>query len=177
MNTFNNKKKKKSQDAIEREFVKLIQNKNIQEISVTEICQNTKLNRSTFYANYIDIYDLADKIKERLENEIANLYQEERTKGYNSNDFTKIFYLVKDNPLFFKTYFKLEKDIFKTSEKYMYDTNLSKLFYNDLYIDYHIAFFKAGFNAILKMWLNNGCVESPEEIMQIIREEYKDKIN
>ena len=85
--------------------------------------------------------------------------------------------LVKENPLFFKTYFKLENSIFISNQKYLYDDNLSKLFYNDLHIDYHIAFFKAGFNAILKKWLDNGCIESPEELMDIIKAEYKAKIN
>ena len=169
MNKANNKRRK--------EFVHLIQTKELNEITVSEICKNTKLNRSTFYANYLDIYDLADKIKDRLIEDVTDLYEDERTKGYNSNNFTKIFYLVKENPLFFKTYFKLESDIFTSNQKYLYDTNLSKLFYNDLYIDYHIVFFKAGFNAILKKWLDNGCIESPEELMDIIKAEYKGKIN
>ena len=177
MNKANNKRRKESQEKIEKEFVHLIQTKELNEITVSEICKNTKLNRSTFYANYLDIYDLADKIKDRLIEDVTDLYEDERTKGYNSNDFTKIFYLVKENPLFFKTYFKLESDIFISNQKYLYDDNLSKLFYNDLHIDYHIAFFKAGFNAILKKWLDNGCIESPEELMDIIKAEYKGKIN
>ena len=42
-------------------------------------------------------------------------------------------------------------------------------------IDYHIEFFKAGLNAIILKWLNNGCIESPEEINEIIKTEYKQK--
>ncbi len=176
MNTVNNKRKKESQKRIEKIFVELIQNKEINEISVTNICKLAKINRTTFYNNYIDIYDLAEKIKENLEQDVLNLYQDERLNKYNSNDFSKIFRLVKENQLFFKTYFKLEFDsnnIF--TKNYEYDTNQSKTFYNDEFIDYHIEFFKAGFNAIMKKWLNNGCKESVEDMCKILSSEYASK--
>ena len=89
---------------------------------------------------------------------------------YNSNNFLKLFYHIKENQLFYKTYFKLGYDnqisIFK------YDTNLSKAFYNDKFIDYHIEYFKNGLNSVIRLWLKNGCKESPEEIDSIIKSEY-----
>ena len=176
MNTSNNGRRKESQEKIERIFVELIQEKNLNEISVTDICKKANLNRSTFYANYLDVYDLADKIKERLEHDVTNLYLDEELNQYNSNNFSKIFRLVKENPLFFKTYFKLEFDSTDTfKQDYRYDTNQAKEFYNDEYIDYHIAFFKAGFNAILKKWLYEGCVEPIEDMCKIISSEYNNK--
>ena len=60
MNKPNNKRKKESQEKIEKAFIELIQTRNIEEITVTYICYITGLNRSTFYANYLDIYDLVD---------------------------------------------------------------------------------------------------------------------
>ena len=177
MNIANNKRKRLSQEKIEKTFVELLQYKEINQITVTDICKLAHINRTTFYNNYLDIYDLADKIRLKLVEDVTNLYEDERTKGYNSNDFSKIFQLIKDNPLFFKTYFKLENDpnILSSEKSYQYDTNLSKVFYNDEYIDYHIEFFKAGFNAIIKKWLNNGCQESVDEMCNILRSEYGHK--
>ncbi len=60
MNTPNNKRRKASQDKIEKVFIKLIQKYELNEISVSDICKLAEINRSTFYANYLDIYDLAD---------------------------------------------------------------------------------------------------------------------
>lgn len=57
-------------------FVQLVQTKEINQISVTEICKKANINRSTFYDNYLDVYDLADKITEQIENEVALLYRE-----------------------------------------------------------------------------------------------------
>lgn len=173
MNTPNNKRKKASREKIEKVFVELIQNKEINEISITDICKKASLNRSTFYANYLDIYDLADKIKEKLEKEIRDLYQEERNIGYNSNDFLKLFRHIKENQIFYRTFFKLEMD--KGYLEMEYDNELASQLYNDKFIEYHIEFFMAGFNAVVKKWLYSGCNETPEEIESILKAEYQNK--
>ena len=170
MNTPNNKRKKESQEKIEKTFVQLIQIKDIANISVTDICKMAKLNRTTFYSNYIDIYDLADKVKEKLEKELIQLYEDERTNQYNSNNYLKLFKHIKDNQIFYKTYFKLGFD--KNTTVIQYDTNLAKKHFDNQFIEYHIEFFKNGLNAILKLWLDNGCRETPEEINSIIQSEY-----
>jgi hypothetical protein len=52
---------------------------------------------------------------------------------------------------------------------------MAKKYYDNEFIDYHIEFFRAGLNAIIKKWLNNGCKETPEEMVKIITSEYKNK--
>ena len=52
---------------------------------------------------------------------------------------------------------------------------MAKKYYDNEYIDYHIEFFRAGLNAIIKKWLNNNCKESPEEMVKIVTSEYKNK--
>lgn len=175
MNTPNNKRKKESKKKIEKVFVELIQTREINEISVTDICKRSNLNRSTFYANYLDIYDLADKIKEKLETEVDNLYKDEKENNQNSNDFLKLFKNIKENQIFYRTYFKLNMDKITKISEYEYDSHLARIIYDDKNIEYHIEFFMAGFNAIIKKWLSNGCKESPEEMNQIIISEYKNK--
>ena len=60
MNVKNNKRKKNSIKRIENAFMTLLQVKDVNEITVAEICKKAELNRSTFYANFFDIYDLAE---------------------------------------------------------------------------------------------------------------------
>ena len=95
MNTKNNKRRKESIDKIQRVFITLLQKQELHEITVAKICKEAGLNRSTFYANYIDIYDLADKMKEHLEEEVNRLFEEEVSKGFNSNDYLKLFRHIK----------------------------------------------------------------------------------
>ena len=154
--------------------MEFLQTKELNEITVSDICKKCNLNRSTFYANFVDIYDLADKVREYLEKEVDRLYEAERSKQFNSNDYLKLFRHIKANQIFYRTYFKLGYDNqFKV--KY-YDVHQAQYHFDNKYIDYHIEFFKSGFNAIVKMWLAGGCRETPEEMDQIIRSEYRGRM-
>ena len=172
MNTPNNKRRKESKEKIEKCFIELIQTKNVDEVSITDICKKTGLNRSTFYANYIDIYDLVDKLRERMIYDWLEIYKDEKDNNYHSYDFLKLFRHIKDNQIFYKTYFKLNFDL-DTSMGFIDNEEVIRFLDSNKNLDYHIEFFKAGLNAIIKKWLNNNCKEAPEEILEIITSEYK----
>lgn len=173
MNTKNNKRRKESVKKIEKAFFDLMQYSDIKDITVTDICKKAELNRSTFYANYLDIIDLAEKIKDKMIEDFNDLYSDEHSNNYNSNDYLKLFEHIKENQLFYKTYFKLGLD--NSFDITRYDTNLSKKYYDDKNIKYHMEFFRAGITSIIKMWLNNGCDLSSKELFEIIKEEYQGK--
>lgn len=177
MNTSNNKRKRDSQEKIEKVFINLLQTKDIKDITVSDICKESKLNRSTFYANYIDIYDLIDKLKTRMINEFFNIYIDECREKKHSYNFLKLFQDIKDNQIFYRTYFKLDFDFSSSFINGINDDEVIKYLGTTKNKDYHIAFFKAGINAIIKMWLDNGCKETPEEINEIIKNEYKKRID
>lgn len=176
MNISNNKRKKESCEKIEKTFVVLLQTKDIKEISVSDICKIAKINRSTFYANYIDIYDLVDKVRIRIINDFMEVYKEEFNSKTHSYNFLKLFNHIKDNQLFYKTYFKLEFDLTNPFFYKIDEDEILKHFEKTTNNDYHIEFFKAGITAIIKKWLNNNCEESPEEINEIIKNEYKNRV-
>lgn len=171
MNTKNNKRKRESMQKIEQVLIEFLQTKELNQISVSDICKKADLNRSTFYANYVDIYELADTIREKLEAEVSELYKDEITEGFNSNNYLVLFQHIKENQIFYRTYFKLGYD-----EKYkiwQYDYNLAKKHFGDRFIEYHMEFFKSGLNRIIKIWLQNGCKETLEEMFEIIKSEYR----
>lgn len=171
MNTKHNKRRRDSIQKMETAFVELLQGKVLEDISVTEICKKANVNRTTFYANYLDIYDLVDKIGEKMLADFYELYEEEETSQQNTNDFLKLFQHIKNNQLFYKTYFKLGlNDRFKPMK---YDTNLAEEYYHNEHIDYHMEFFRAGITAIIQKWLNEDCQISPEELFDILKNEYK----
>lgn len=170
MNTPNNRRRKESIERIECVFMELLQTRTLDQISVSEICKRAGLNRTTFYTNYSDIYGLADAIRDKLENNMENLYQDEITQGYNSNDYLKLFRHIRDNQIFYRTYFKLGYD--NNYKIFRYDRKLADKHFHNQFIEYHIAFFKSGITQIIKMWLQNGCKESPEDMVEIIRSEY-----
>lgn len=175
MNTKNNRRRRESMERIQKVFIELLQTKELHEISVSDICKRCELNRSTFYANFVDIYELADKVREDLEGEVNLLYEAETTQGFNSNDYLKLFYHIKENQLFYRTYFKLGYDNqFKLE---YYDIHQAKQHFDNRHIEYHVEFFRSGFNAIVKKWLGGGCKETPEEMDEIIRGEYRGRVS
>ena len=174
MNTKNNRRRRESIERIKKVFIELLQTKELHEITVSDICKRCELNRSTFYANYADIYELADKVREELEKEVNLLYEAERTQSFNSNDYLRLFRHIKENQLFYRTYFKLGYD--NQFKLRYYDSLQAKKDFDNQYIEYHIEFFRSGFNAIVKKWLAGGCKETPEEMDEIIRSEYQGRV-
>ena len=170
MNKPNNKRKRASMELIERVFIELLQTREISQISVSDICKRAGLNRTTFYANYSDIYGLADSIKDKLEGNLTELYSDEIKYGFNSHDYLKLFLHIQNNQIFYKTYFKLGYD---NNYKILdYDVKLAQEHFHNKFIQYHMEFFKAGITKIIKMWLESGCKESPEDMVEILKSEY-----
>ena len=158
-------------ERIEKVFVELLQTKELDEIRVSDICKRAGLNRTTFYANYTDIYGLADAIRNKLENEVTDLYEDEITQRFNSNDYLKLFRHIKDNQIFYQTYFKLGYD--NEYKVIAYDVNLAREHFHNQFVEYHMEFFRAGITQIIKLWLKNGCRESPEDMVEILKSEYR----
>ena len=170
MNTKNNKRRKESQEKIAKAFIELLQSREIKDITVSDIIKMTGLNRSTFYANYLDIFDLADKVREELERDFSNLFADYDYFNERSGAL-KMFQHIKENQIFYKTYFKLCYD-----EKHLisvYDPKRAEQEQLSGNMKYHIEFFRNGLNAIIKLWLAGGCKESAEEMAEVLKQEYR----
>lgn len=165
MNVKNNKRKRESVEKIEKAFLGMLLEKDINKISITDICKETGLNRSTFYANFIDIYDLADKMREKLETDFDAQFKDKENQSA-LNMFRHIY----ENQLFYKIYFKLGYD--ERHQSYVYDQTRAENDFEGKYIKYHIEFFRNGLNSIIKMWLADDCKETPEEMAEILKKEY-----
>ncbi len=172
MNTKNNKRRQATKDSIEKTFIELLQTREISKITVSDICKITGYNRTTFYANYLDVYDLADKIRDRLEAEVNELYENELFYNCGS-DYLKLFQHIKENQIFYITYFKLGYDSKHTVDLGSISKQQTGFPADNL--EYHIEFHKAGLNAIIKKWLSSGCDKSPEEMVKIIQDEYTNR--
>lgn len=56
----------KTRQSILNTFIELRGQKPLERITVKELCQRARINKSTFYAHYADIYDLADQVEEEI---------------------------------------------------------------------------------------------------------------
>lgn len=173
MNVKNNKRRRETIEKIQSVFMEALNDQELSKIKVSTICKNAGINRSTFYANFMDIYDLADKIQIGLKDEVDRLLEQDFKMQYIDEDFLKLFQHIKENQTLYRFYFKLgydNRDEFMFSDAYMHD-----LAADNPLLDYHLTFFKSGFNAIVKKWLDGGCKETPEQMRNLLLHEYRIK--
>lgn len=171
MNTPNNRRRKESRRKIEQAFMELLQAKDLPQISVSEVCKLAGVNRTTFYANYPDVYGLADAIRKSLEDNLQEMFAAEIRTHINSNDYLRLFRHIYENQIFYQTYFKLGYD--NNYRIWKYDTHQAEQYFNNRFVKYHGEFFRAGITRIIKLWLEGGCQETPEEMEEIIKSEYQ----
>ena len=60
------RRKEYTKRVIRESVFKLLKKKRLSDITVKEICEDADVNRATFYRNYLDIFDLYEKIEEDL---------------------------------------------------------------------------------------------------------------
>ena len=175
MNIKNNKRRQETVHRIESAFLEFLKNQDISKIKVTAICDRAGINRGTFYANFLDVYDLADKLHTRLIQEVNDLFESDIQLQNTNTDFIKLFEHmfehIRKNQELYHLYFKLGYDDIDNLKMYAFYQFAHN--FKEQNLHYHVTFFKSGFNAIIKTWLNNGCKETPQEMRDILLLEYQ----
>lgn len=175
MNTPNNKRKKESQNKIESVFLELAKTHDLDSISVTTICSLAKINRCTFYANYIDMNDLIDKVKMTMFKMMMESYDDTLEASINNHNYLPLFKSIYNNQELYKLLYKLGYDYQDYANEELERIMYQKYYSDDKNRKYHQAFFSAGFKALVKLWLENDCKESPEVINNVLVSEYSNK--
>ncbi len=178
MNTKNNQRFQQTGYFIEQTFIDLLKNKEIDKITVSEICKLANINRTTFYLHYLDIYDLLQKTETKMSEQMLAIFTSNHGKGI-GDSFIKLFYFIREHHDFYQAYFRnnnqaniisaLLPGSMENSAKHL---AFKMGFKNLKEFHYHQEFFKAGIIALVKLWLNTGCEETPEELAEIIGREY-----
>lgn len=89
----------KTKQSIINAFIEIRSHKEVERITVKELCEKARINKSTFYAHYKDIYDLSDQLETELVDSIMENFSHPENLLQNPADFTKeIFmgYMAKD---------------------------------------------------------------------------------
>ena len=119
---------------------------------------------------YHGTYLVQNGKQETSENEFSDLFADYDYFNEHTGAL-KMFTHIKENQIFYKTYFKLCYD-----DKHLisiYDRKRAEKEHIDSNVKYHIEFFRNGLNAIIKLWLAGGCKESPEEMAEVLKAEYR----
>ena len=63
----------KTEKGIKNAFIELRSKKPLEKITVRELCEIARINKSTFYSHYKDIYDLSDTLEGEAVSHIRNI--------------------------------------------------------------------------------------------------------
>ena len=90
-------------------FLNLLKEKEINKITVSEICNIADINRATFYRYYLDTYDLLEKIEQDFILELVDVTNNDKDTSVSifTHDILEVFLNNKE----------LVKIIFNTKEK------------------------------------------------------------
>jgi len=168
-------------------FIDLLEKKNIEYITVKEICLKAGVNRSTFYLHYESINDLIEETMDYINKKFVDHFQGNtdefilkiNTSHTNELRLISETYLipyltfVKDNRKIFHASFRNPIDM-RTNERYK---SLEKTILLPILERFHVlesdrkfvlAFYIHGIMAIIKVWLENDCKEDVHEINRLI---------
>lgn len=170
MNKKANEQYKSNEKIILDVFTKLLEEKDIQKITVKEICEDAHINRSTFYNHFEDVYGVLEKMWLIHEDNMAYIFRKSHSSSKRENIRLILLY-IKENELFYRVSFhspifsKMSagfEDMFKHHE--MERFNLKE--------QYKMEFVKQGMLSTIAYWLDLDCNLDIEELLDVIDEYY-----
>ena len=168
MNIKNNLRYKASSEKIETAFLTLILNHKYEDITISQVCKQAEINRSTFYAHYDDINDLVIKIENKFAQGTASIFNYGERQTHEA--MIEMFTFVKANKHFYKAFLNIPyTTLAERNTKIEVLKNIGQKLNIDkshtIGIFYRASFFGAGIKEICKLWLERDCQESPEDIL------------
>ena len=177
MNTFNNQRSLSTNNRIEHAFLQLLSAKSIDKISVSELCKNAEICRSSFYLHYSDIYDLMQKIEVAKQEGIYMIFRAEDSQTlmtltndklnmlidyiFNNADYYRIFLNDLDHVI------AIAKAISRNQSE-MKHVDYHKLPKDFRFSIYNKDFKITGLIVLVRNWLSQECFEAPDEFKQIL---------
>lgn len=178
MNVKNNVRYKASSEKIETAFLSLLNSHRYEDISISEICKQAEVNRSTFYCHYDDINDLIIKIEGKFSKSMAGIFNFGDRQTHQA--FIEMFSFIKENQCFYKAFLNRPYTTFAETDLKINvlkhigaNHNIDKA--DRMGIFYRASFFGAGIKEMCRLWLELGCKETPEQMAKLLLDEYANR--
>lgn len=162
---------------IKESFVKFLKQKPISKISVKEICDDADINRTTFYAHYVDQYDLLQQIENEVIDDINQYlkgYDFKNNKVVPTEMIEKILEYIKKNSELFDLLLnsnrdmKFQQEIIKIIGRQHFISFIGDNSLNKEDAEYIFYFLASGAVGVIQMWLKGGMKRHPNEMAELI---------
>lgn len=194
---FTEKKKEDRRTAYSKKMIRealyeLMKDRPLNKITIKELCEKADVNRSTFYAHYLDIYDLHEKIIKEYFTKQHQVIQHILSYLSTKEDITSLttadFYEI---ALYFVNTIKENKELYK----FIYNQNsnaASHISFNNVFfrrIDEMLpdslhdifrrsfVFISGGTSVLMIEWLKNECDTPTEQLAKSLAYYYNGVFN
>jgi len=170
----------KTEKSIREAFLFLLKEKNLNQITVSEISKQADLGRGTFYLHYRDVYDLYDHVENELYKELEQIFDNSYPSIYSKNlmNLTEgITKYIFENRDVFLTFIRLEgsektisklKDFFSRIVLQEAVKLSGSVQINADYDAVEAIFTVSGVVGVLEEWLNNGIALPQEQLASLL---------
>lgn len=168
-------------------LIELLNKKDIEFITVKEICQKAGVNRSTFYLHYESIDDLVDECIDNINKNFVTYFDKKTCEFMDKIRNCSNEELILITPEYltpYLTFIKENKTIYQVAVKHNHIMNsygtfnvLNKKIFKPIFskfgIDekteqYMIIYYLNGITAIINEWIKNDCKDDIKYIEKII---------
>lgn len=170
-------------------IIALLKEKDLEYITVKEICKKAGVNRSTFYLHYETIADLVDEAMESIDTRFLSYFAQETKDIWdkiNGNELKDLILITQDYLKPYLRFISENKNVYRAAfrnpnsmqanirygnlKKYIIQPILKKFEVPEAFHKYYIAYYIEGIMAIIKEWLNSDCRDSVEVVAAVIEE-------
>lgn len=165
-----------TQMMIKQSLLKLLAVKQINKISVSELCEAADINRGTFYNHFTDVYDVSDSIEQDFYEQLTEKLDSEKSYKFDDVFFNDIINLLHENMELVKILLTDKSNssfinhiILHIHKKFSRDYALSHPQLRPRLIDNIMTYTINGSIGIITEWVNNNSAYTKEELAGIIQ--------
>ncbi|MCI8402032.1 MAG: TetR/AcrR family transcriptional regulator [Lachnospiraceae bacterium] len=172
MNVKNNQRYHDTEIRMEAAMLKLMKHTEPEKITVRKICEQAQVNRSTFYAHFIDIFDMLDKMEAELGKELMERYTP-GNQAFSEESFLPFLLHIRKHCYFYKVALNNRRS-FPIQNGYEKLLSVIRPFCHRAGITDEeeiiccLTGFQAGFTMILKRWVDNDCLMDENRLAAIL---------
>ena len=158
-------------------LTQLLQEKQINEITVKELTDLADMNRGTFYLYYKDMFDMLEKIEDGMFealDAIVSLHEHDDVSQQTKPILLDLFRFIQDNPEMCRVLLSPHGDMnFLHRLNEVVREKCLKAWPNirkekgEADFDYHYSFVVFGCAGIIRAWVNRNCSESAEKMAEM----------
>lgn len=175
MNTKNNQRYQEMAARMESAMLHLMEKTDPDKITVKKICETAGVNRSTFYAHYLDIFDMIDQMERHMQQKLLTAYPESEAQAFMPGASMLPFLThIREHRHFYRIALKTRREFpLKQGYEKMWQLVIRPRceragIFSESEMLYYFVYFQAGFTYALRHWVDNGCQESEECIARIL---------